>query len=168
MRGAMFERMKKFAESEAEFKKAIDLNPKNASALNYLGYMLADRNVRLQEAYSLIARALDLEPQNGAFLDSMGWVYFRMGKLIEAETYLLRALEKAGRDPAIHDHLGDVYSRQGKLKEAIAQWERSLKAWESSSPGDVDQTEIAKVTKKLEGAKVRLAKESRNSAIKQR
>ena len=168
MRGAMFERMKKFAESEAEFKKAIDLNPKNASALNYLGYMLADRNVRLQEAHSLIARALDLEPQNGAFLDSMGWVYFRMGKLTEAETYLLRALEKVVRDPAIHDHLGDVYSRQGKLKEAIAQWERSLKAWESSSPGEVDHAEIAKVTKKLEGAKVRLAKETRNSAIKQR
>jgi tetratricopeptide (TPR) repeat protein len=168
MRGAMFERMKKFAESEAEFKKAIDLNPKNASALNYLGYMLADRNLRLPEAHSLIARALDLEPQNGAFLDSMGWVYFRMGKLTEAETYLLRSLEKVIRDPAIHDHLGDVYSRQGKLKEAIAQWERALKAWESSSPGEVDHAEIAKVTKKLEGAKVRLAKETRNSAIKQR
>jgi tetratricopeptide (TPR) repeat protein len=168
MRGAMFERMKKFSQSEAEFKKAIDLNPKNASALNYLGYMLADRNVRLQEAYSLIAKALDLEPQNGAFLDSMGWVYFRMGKLGEAETYLQRALEKMVRDPAIHDHLGDVYARQGKLKEAIAQWEGSLKAWESSPPGDVDPSEIAKVTKKLEGAKVRLAKEARNSSDKQR
>jgi len=168
LRGAMFERMKKFAQSEAEFKKVIDLNPKNASALNYLGYMLADRNVRLQEAHGLIARALDLEPQNGAFLDSMGWVYFRMGKLAEAETYLLRALEKSVHDPAIHDHLGDVYSKQGKLKDAIAQWERSRKAWESSSPSDLDHNEIAKVTKKLEGARIRLAKEARESGIKQR
>ncbi|MCE5310220.1 MAG: tetratricopeptide repeat protein [Acidobacteriales bacterium] len=168
MRGAMLERMKKFAESEAEFKKVIGLNPKNASALNYLGYMLADRNVRLQEAYSLIAKALDLEPQNGAFLDSMGWVYFRMGKLADAETYLLRALEKVVHDPAIHDHLGDVYSKQGKLKEAIAQWQNSVKAWESSAPSDMDHNEIAKVTKKLEGAKVRLAKEAHESGIKQR
>jgi len=168
MRGAMLERMKKFAESEAEFKKVIDLNPKNASALNYLGYMLADRNVRLQEAYDLIAKALDLEPQNGAFLDSMGWVYFRMGRLADAETYLLRALEKVVHDPAIHDHLGDVYAKQGKLKEAIAQWQSSIKAWESSAPSDVDHNEIAKVTKKLEGAKVRLAKEARESGIKQR
>jgi tetratricopeptide (TPR) repeat protein len=168
LRGAMFERMKKFAQSEAEFKKVIDLNPKNASALNYLGYMLADRNVRLQEAHGLIARALDLEPQNGAFLDSMGWVYFRMGKLSEAETYLLRALEKSVHDPAIHDHLGDVYAKQGKLKDAIAQWERSRKAWESSSPSDLDHNEIAKVTKKLEGARIRLAKEGRESGVKQR
>ncbi len=168
LRGAMFERMKKFAESEAEFKKVLEMNPKNSSALNYLGYMLADRNLRLQEAQSLIAKALDLEPQNGAYLDSMGWVYFRLGKFAEAETYLLRALEKSAHDPAIHDHLGDVYSKQGKLKEAIAQWERSRKAWESSAPSEVDHAELAKVTKKLEGAKVRLAKEARESNIKQR
>jgi len=168
LRGAMFERMKKYAESEAEFKKVIEWNPKNASALNYLGYMLADRNVRLEEARSLIARALELEPQNGAYLDSMGWVYFRMGKLEEAETYLLRALEKTSRDPAIHDHLGDVYYKQGKLKEAIAQWELSLKAWESSPPSEVDHAEIAKVAKKLESAKVRLAKQERDSGVKPR
>ncbi|MGC8793592.1 MAG: tetratricopeptide repeat protein [Bryobacteraceae bacterium] len=168
LRGAMFERMKKYAESEAEFKKVIEWNPKNASALNYLGYMLADRNVRLEEAHGLIARALDLEPQNGAYLDSMGWVCFRMGKLEEAESYLLRALEKVNHDPAIHDHLGDVYSKQGKLKEAIAQWEQSLKAWESSAPSEVDHAEIAKVTRKLESARVRLAKETRDPGVKQR
>jgi len=165
MRGAMYERMKKFDAAEGEFRKVLAINPKSAGALNYLGYMLA---VRLQEAYDLIAKALDLEPQNGAFLDSMGWVYFRMGRLADAETYLLRALEKVVHDPAIHDHLGDVYAKQGKLKEAIAQWQSSIKAWESSAPSDVDHNEIAKVTKKLEGAKVRLAKEARESGIKQR
>jgi len=77
-------------------------------------------------------------------------------------------MEKTSRDPAIHDHLGDVYYKQGKLKEAIAQWELSLKAWESSPPSEVDHAEIAKVAKKLESAKVRLAKQERDSGVKPR
>ncbi len=160
MRGAMYEKMHKLELAEAEFRKVLDINPNNAAALNYLGYMLADRNVRLSEARKLIARALELEPNNGAFLDSLGWVDFRLGKLEDAETSLRQALDRVGKDPTIHDHLGDVYFQQGKFKDAIAQWEMSLKEWQASSAADLDPTEVAKVQKKLEGARVRLARES--------
>jgi len=160
MRGAMYERMQKIDLAEAEFRKVLAINPDNAAALNYLGYMLADRNIRLAEARELITRALELEPNNGAFLDSLGWVSFREGKLEDAEILLRKALERSGKDPTIHDHLGDVYFQQGKLKEAIAQWELSLKSWEASSVADRDPNEVAKVQKKLESARMQLARES--------
>jgi len=160
LRGAMCEKLKKYPEAEAEFRRVLEMNPRNASALNYLGYMLADRDVRLEEAHKLISSALELDPNNGAFLDSLGWVYYRMGKLDQAENYLRLALQRVSRDATVHDHLGDVYFRQGKLKEAIAQWQISLKEWEASSRAEIDPVEMAKIQKKLESAKIRLAKES--------
>ncbi|MCZ2076413.1 MAG: tetratricopeptide repeat protein [Bryobacteraceae bacterium] len=166
-RGAMYERMKQYDASEAEFRKVLEMNPENSSALNYLGYMLADRNVRLQEAHDLIVKALDKEPNNGAYLDSMGWVYYRMGKLDKAEDFLLRALDKAGRDPTVREHLADVYFQQGKLKEAIAQWELSLREWRASAPSEQDPQEIAKIQKKLENARVRLARENSATPVNQ-
>lgn len=165
MRGAMHERMKNYAAAEAEFRKALALDPDNASVLNYLGYMLADRNVRLEEAHRMISRALELDPNNGAYLDSLGWACFRMGKLDEAETNLRLSLQRVSGDPTVRDHLGDVLAKRGKLKEAIAEWQASLKAWEVSSPAEKDPAEVAKVLKKLEDAKVRLARES-SSAIR--
>jgi tetratricopeptide (TPR) repeat protein len=161
MRGAMLERTKRYDEAEAAFRKVIDLNAKNAGALNYLGYMLADRNVRLDEAHDLIKKALDLDPDNGAYLDSMGWVFYRQGKADQAEPVLVHALDRLGTDPTVHDHLGDVYFKLGKTKEAIAQWQASVKEFQTASPSDDnDPDELAKVTKKLETARVKLAKET--------
>ncbi|HVX65574.1 MAG TPA: tetratricopeptide repeat protein [Bryobacteraceae bacterium] len=159
LRGAMYEKMKRLDLAEAEFRKVLAIDPDNASAMNYLGYMLADRNIRLQEAHGLISKALQLEPNNGAFLDSLGWVNFRLGKLEEAEANLLAALARTARDPTVHDHLGDVYLQRGKVKDAIAQWEISLREWDRSAKSEYDPAEIAKVQKKLEGARVRQAKE---------
>jgi len=160
MRGAMYERVKKYDQAEAQFRKVIDMNPRNAGALNYLGYMLADRAVRLDEAHELIRKALDLDPQNGAYLDSMGWVYYRQGKFADAEDLLVRALDRIGQDATVHDHLGDVYLKMGKTKEAIAQWQASVKEFESGPASDNDPEELSKVTKKLESARVKLAKET--------
>jgi tetratricopeptide (TPR) repeat protein len=159
-RGAMYERMKKADLAEAEFRKILEVNPDNAPALNYLGYMLADRNVKLPEALSLITKALDLEPNSGAYLDSLGWVYFKMNRLPEAEENLRQALARTPRDATVHDHMGDVLLRESKVKEAIAQWQLSLQEFERSLPADVEPGDVAKVKSKLEGAKVRLAKES--------
>jgi tetratricopeptide (TPR) repeat protein len=159
-RGALYERQKKYDLAEKEFRRVIDADAKNASALNYLGYMLADQNVRLSEAQDYIKRAVDLDPTNYAFLDSLGWVYFRLNKLDEAEQQLARSLQlSAEKDPTIHDHMGDVYFKEGKLKLAISQWQSSLKAFNSSAPGDVEPDEVAKVQKKLDSARVKLAKE---------
>ncbi len=167
MRGAMLERAKDYAAAEAEFRKALALDPDNAGVLNYLGYMLADRNVRLEEALKMIHRAVELEPSSGAYLDSLGWVYFRMDKLEEAETNLRQALELVPHDATIRDHLGDVLARRGKLREAVAEWQTSLREWETSAPVEKDATEIAKVSKKLEGARVRLAQETPGAGRKQ-
>jgi tetratricopeptide (TPR) repeat protein len=160
MRGAMFERMKNYPAAEAEFHQVLELNPDNASALNYLGYMLADRNTRLDEAQGFIAKALEKEPNNGAYLDSLGWVYYRQNKLAEAEEKLRQALETMSRDPTVHDHLGDVYFHAGKIREAIAQWQSSLKEYQTGAPSDQDHADVAKIQKKLEDAKVRLARET--------
>ena len=161
-RGAMLEKQKNFDAAEREFRKVIEVNPRNASALNYLGYMLADRNVKLAEAHQLIAKALDIDPNNGAYLDSLGWVLYRMDKLQEAEKNLKLAIERTGKDPTVYDHLGDVQFKQGKVKEAIVQWQQSLKEYELVAAGERDPVEVAKVQKKLDGAKVRLAKEGGN------
>ena len=159
MRGAMLEKQKNFEAAEQEFRKVLKEDPNNAGALNYLGYMLVDKGTRIPEAFEMIKKAVDLDPQNSAYLDSLGWAYFRMDKYEEAEKYLQMSLERLSKDPTVHDHLGDVYFKQGKLKEAIGQWERSLAEWANSSPSDRDPVEVAKVQKKLDGAKVRFAKE---------
>jgi len=160
MRGAMYEKMKRIDLAEGEFRKLLALNPNNVSALNYLGYMLADKNLKLNEAYEMIKKALDQDPNNGAYLDSLGWALFRLNRLDEAESYLKRALERTPKDPTIHDHLGDVYAKQGKTKEAVNMWQRSLKEWEATPLSEQDTTEIAKIQKKVDSAKVRVAKEN--------
>lgn len=159
-RGEMYERTKRFDSAETEFRKVLDLNPDSASALNYLGYMLADRGVKLEEASQMIKKALDQDPDNGAFLDSMGWVHYRLGNLEEAESMLVKAVAKTGEDPTVHDHLGDVYFKLGKTKEAISQWQLSVKEFHAGMQTDVDPDELAKVNKKLDAARVRLAKEN--------
>ena len=161
MRGAMYERSKKYDAAEAAFRKVIELDPDNAGAMNYLGYMLADRNTRLDEAEKLIAKALELDPDNGAYLDSLGWVYYRQGKLDQAEGMLVRALDRIGQDPTVHDHLGDVYFKLGKTRDAINQWQASVKGFQSAASADRDPEEMAKVNRKLDAARVRLAQETK-------
>ncbi len=160
LRGAMFEKMKKFDQAEAEFRRVLALNPDSASALNYLGYMLADRNERLEEALAMIQKAVDMDPHNAAYLDSLGWVYYRLNRFEEAEEYLRRSLERGSRDPTVHDHLGDVLFSRDNLKDAITQWEAAVREWHSSAPSDMDPKEVAKIEQKLEKARVRLARES--------
>ncbi len=160
-RGAMFERMKKIDLAEAEFRKIIEINPDNAPALNYLGYMLADRNVKLPEAlsadhqgarYRTEQRSVSGQPGLGLLQNEPAC---RRRKKICARRWL-----RTPRDATVHDHMGDVLLRESKVKEAIAQWQLSLQEFEKSLPADVEPADVAKVKSKLEGAKVRLAKES--------
>jgi tetratricopeptide (TPR) repeat protein len=160
-RGAGLEREKEYDRSEACFRKVLELNPKHAGALNYLGYMLADRNVRLEEAHDLIKRAVDLDPENAAYLDSLGWVYFRQGKLDDARGLLERALARL-QDPTVHDHLGEVYWKLGKTKEAIAQWQDSLREFQTAAQQETDPEEMASVNRKLDEAQAKLAAETHN------
>jgi tetratricopeptide (TPR) repeat protein len=159
LRGSTYERDKHYPEAEAQFKKVIASDPDHASALNYLGYMLADQNMKLDEAVGYIKHAVSLDPSNGAYLDSLGWAYFRLGKYELAEDNLLKASQKINTDPTVHDHLGDLYQKTGRLKLAATNWERALTEWNRTIAAEVDPADQARVQKKLDSAKMKLAKE---------
>jgi len=159
LRAANLERQKKYFEAEATFRKILTESPDNAAVLNYLGYMLADHNMKLDDAMAMIKKAVDLEPANGAYLDSLGWAYFKQGKYDLAENNLTKASQHMGADPTVQEHLGDLYQKTGRLKLAATHWERALEEWNKTVAPEVDQEEQARVQKKLETAKVRLAKE---------
>ncbi|HZR65781.1 MAG TPA: tetratricopeptide repeat protein [Terriglobales bacterium] len=159
LRAANDERQKKYDDAEAGFRKILAASPDNAAVLNYLGYMLADHNLKLDESLSMIKKAVDLEPANGAYLDSLGWAYFKLGKYDLAEDNLTKASQHMGADPTVQEHLGDLYQKTGRLRLAATHWERALQEWNKTVAPEVDQEEQSRVAKKLESAKVKLAKE---------
>ena len=163
LRGSAYERQKKYDKAEELFRKVLVSDPDSAVTLNYLGYMLADSGTKLDEALTLIKKAVQLDPANGAYLDSLGWAYFKMGKYDMAEENLLKASQRIGSDPTVQDHLGDLYQKTGRLRLAAAHWERALQEWNKTIPAEVDTTLLARVQKKLESAKVKLAKEDPGS-----
>jgi len=159
LRGSTYEREKKYEQSEQEFRKILASDPQSAMTLNYLGYMMADRGENLEESLTLIKKAVALDPANGAYLDSLGWAYFRLGKYDLAEDNLIKASQHMGDDPTVQEHLGDLYQKTGRLKLAAAHWERALNEWNKTIAPEVDTDAVAKVQKKLDAAKVKLAKE---------
>jgi tetratricopeptide (TPR) repeat protein len=159
LRGELADREKHMDQAEQYFRQALDLDAENAMTLNYLGYMLADKGIRLPEALKLIRHAVEIEPMNGAYLDSLGWVYFKLGQYELAEDNLRQAVQRDQTDPTVHEHLGDLYEKTGRIRLAAAQWQLSLDEYSKSSQADVEPGDVTKVQKKLEGARVRLAKE---------
>ena len=142
----MFDKQKKFADAEAAFRQVLARDPDNAPALNYLGYMLADRGERLDESVTLIKKALDVDPDNGSYLDSLGWAYYKGAKLDLAEMNLKRAADQLRTNSVIQDHYGDVLVKLGRYDEAVAAWTRAL-------AGDGDSILRADVDKKIRSAK---------------
>jgi tetratricopeptide (TPR) repeat protein len=157
--GSMYERQKKNDKAEEIFRGILVGDPQNAMTLNYLGYMLADRGVKLDEALGFIKKAVDLDPANSAYLDSLGWAYFRLGKYEQAEDSLTKASQHMGADPTVQEHLGDLYQKTGRLKLAVTHWERAIEEWNKTVAAEVDSEDVAKVQKDLESAKVKLARE---------
>jgi tetratricopeptide (TPR) repeat protein len=119
------ERVQRFDVMEHELNKLIVLKPEMGHAYNALGYSLADRNERLDEAQTLIEKALSLNPSDYFILDSMGWLKYRRGQLGQALDYLKRAYA-VQPDPEIAAHLGEVLWQQGNREEAIKTWENAL------------------------------------------
>lgn len=124
--GASLERDKRHEEAVKTFLELIAARPDHAAALNYLGYMWAERGENLDKAQEFIGKAVELEPSNGAYLDSLGWVYYQVGKLDLAEKYLLEAVRLAPDDPTVEEHLGDLYAKKGDLARAQKHWKRAL------------------------------------------
>ena len=133
-------------DAERLLRQLLAAEPANANALNYLGYLLANRGDQLDEAIRLVRRALDVEPENGAYLDSLGWAYFRKGDHDEAEKYLVAAAARLPQNSEVQDHLGDLHVRKGRLPEAIEAWTRALN-------GDGQDVEKAAIEKKISTAK---------------
>ncbi len=125
--GARKEREGEFERAETLLRGAMAIDPENHAAMNYLGYMMADRNVSLDEARDLIERAVSLDPDNGAYLDSLGWVLFRLGRYADAEPPLRRAASIIPDEPVVHDHLGDLYWTQGRREEAVGAWREAIR-----------------------------------------
>ncbi|HOO77455.1 MAG TPA: tetratricopeptide repeat protein [bacterium] len=126
--GAALERRGRFQDAVDNLEKGISADPNNPIGYNYLGYMYAEKGVRLDEAEELIRRALELDPGNGAFLDSLGWVFYRRGDYRAALENLEKAAEASPDEPEILEHLGDASFRLGEDAAARDYWRRALEA----------------------------------------
>jgi tetratricopeptide (TPR) repeat protein len=139
---SFYEQAGRLGDAERELRRMIERDPLDGNALNYLGYMLADRTDRHAEAVELIERALKGEPDNPAYLDSLGWALFKQGKLDAAADPLSRAAAAIPANSVIQDHYGDLLARQGRWSDAVAAWQRAL-------AGDGESIDTAVVEKKI-------------------
>ena len=126
VRGIAFERLGKWPKAEADFKRALELEPDQPLVLNYLGYTWVEQGRNLDEARTMIEKAVELRPDDGYIVDSLGWAAYRLGDFEEAVRQLERAVELVAGDPIINDHLGDAYWQVGRSHEARFQWRRVL------------------------------------------
>ena len=138
----VLEARRDFDGAERSLREILARDPADATALNYLGYMLAERGQRLEEAVRFVTRALELDPDNPSYLDSLGWAQFKRGDLTPAEQNLTRAAAALPRNSVIQDHLGDLLARLGRTKDAASAWSRALE-------GDGDELKRANVEKKI-------------------
>ncbi|MBI4386416.1 MAG: tetratricopeptide repeat protein [Elusimicrobia bacterium] len=122
----LHERLGRIEDAEREFRVLLQQRPSDSAALNYLGYSLTDRGLKLTEAQGLIEKALAIEPDNGAYRDSLGWSYFKQGRLQDAKIELKAALQKLPEDPTVWEHLGDAYEVLGDSGTAWVAWRMSL------------------------------------------
>ena len=132
---ASYERLGQFEDAEREFQWIIEKSPDHALALNYLGYMYADKGIKLNEALPMIEKAVSLDPENGAFLDSYAWVLYKLGRYTEALTQMKKALEYDQSDPVLYDHQGDIYT-------ALTSYELAKQSWTKALEIDPDNEEI--------------------------
>ncbi|MBB5751968.1 tetratricopeptide repeat protein [Prosthecomicrobium pneumaticum] len=148
-RGIAYERTKRWAEAEADFLKALSIQPEQPQVLNYLGYSWIDRGINIERGTALIKKAVELRPDDGYIVDSLGWAYYKTGHYDEAVAQLERAVELRSDDPTINDHLGDAYWKTGRKLEATFQWRHARDL--GPEPEDLTRIE-AKLEKGLDRA----------------
>ena len=124
--GVSLERLGETRAAETHLLRAIEIDPGDAYALNYLGYWWADEGRNLDQAIEMIERAVSHRPSSGFFVDSLGWVHYKLGDPARAVGYLERATELEPSDPEITGHLGDVYWALGRREEARFKWRLAL------------------------------------------
>ena len=141
--GVALERLGETEAAETHLLRAIEIDPGDAYALNYLGYWWADEGRNLDQAIAMIERAVSHRPTSGFFVDSLGWVHFKLGDAPRAVGYLERATELEPSDPEITGHLGDAYWALGRRDEARYKWKLALSL-------SVDEEEQAMLRKRLD------------------
>ncbi|MCA1593843.1 MAG: tetratricopeptide repeat protein [Acidobacteria bacterium] len=134
--------------SEESLRKILAKDPGNATALNNLGYFLAERDERLPEALRMIQQAVRAEPSNASYLDSLGWVYFKLGQLTEAERYLSDAARRNPASAAVQEHLGDLLQRLGRTERARTAWQKALSLF-------TEAADTNRIKAKLNGGKTK-------------
>ncbi|MBF0159382.1 MAG: tetratricopeptide repeat protein [Magnetococcales bacterium] len=126
MRATAYDKLNRWVDAERDLRLYIDKNPDDAQALNYLGYVWAERNENLQESYDLLQRAIKLSPGDGFITDSLGWVLFRLQRFDEALRLMREAVRLQPKDSTITEHLGDVLLAAGQPQEALDVWQKAL------------------------------------------
>ncbi|MFA6091364.1 MAG: tetratricopeptide repeat protein [Elusimicrobiota bacterium] len=126
--GAIFERDGKMPQAEEQFREILKKNPADAPALNYLGYSLADRGLKLEESEGMLRKAVELDPKSGAYRDSLGWVRFKRGAMREGLSDLQEAARLLPDDDTVLDHLGEAYSVLGDTAAAWSAWRAAQSA----------------------------------------
>jgi tetratricopeptide (TPR) repeat protein len=156
VRGISYERLGQWDKADADFRRALELQPSHPQIMNYLGYSLVERRENLDEALALIEEAVSLRPDSGYIVDSLGWVYYRLGRFEDAVAPMEEAAELLATDPIVNDHLGDVYWKVGREYEARFQWQRALSF-------DPEPEEVIRIKRKLDvGLDVVLEEEQAN------
>jgi len=156
VRGISYERLGQWDKADADFRRALELQPSHPQIMNYLGYSLVERRENLDQALALIEEAVSLRPDSGYIVDSLGWVYYRLGRFEDAVAPMEEAAELLATDPIVNDHLGDVYWKVGREYEARFQWQRALSF-------DPEPEEVIRIKRKLEvGLDVVLEEEQAN------
>lgn len=142
-RGITYERQDMWDKGEADFRMALKLQPDQPQVLNYLGYSLVEKQIKLDEALDMIERAVAAQPDSGYITDSLGWVLYRLGRYEEAVGHMERAAELMPVDPVVNDHLGDTLWAVGRKLEAEFQWRRALSfVDDENASGEVDPDRI--------------------------
>lgn len=162
-RGICHERLDHWDQSEADFRKALELSPGQPQVLNYLGYSLVEKDTNLDEALEMIERAVAARPDSGYIVDSLGWVLYRLGRYGEAVDHMERATELMPVDPVVNDHLGDVYWAVGRNLEAEFQWRRALSFVEEETS---EEAKPDRIRRKLEVGLDQVLKEEGAAPLK--
>lgn len=125
-RGISYERSDRWSKAEADFERALKLQPAQPDVLNYLAYSWLLMNKNLDKAREYLEIASSQRPDDGHIIDSVGWAYYLAGNYTSAVERFERAIELMPDDPTVNEHLGDAYWRVGREVEARYQWERAL------------------------------------------
>ena len=125
-RAIAFDKLKQFEQLDDALTQILQKNPNDAEVLNFYGYSLAERGVRLKDAQAMVEKALALKPNDGYYLDSLAWIYYKQKVYDKALETQLHAIAIVPNDPIMMEHLGDIYWRQGHAEQAKGSWQRAL------------------------------------------